>query len=68
MTVTDLLQVVPTRLINRLYELVVINIVEACDVALDACDVTLSVYPHLAGLKNMPACPRWESNLRPLEY
>ena len=28
----------------------------------------LSVYPHRAGLKNIPAWPRWESNLRPLEY
>jgi hypothetical protein len=24
----------------------------------------MSVYPHQASLKNMPACPRWESNLR----
>ena len=34
----------------------------------DACDVTLSVYPHWASLKNIYAWPRWESNLRPLEY
>jgi hypothetical protein len=33
----------------------------------DVCDVTLSVYPHRACLKNMPG-HRWESNLRPLEY
>ena len=25
----------------------------------DACDVTLSVYPHRPGLKNMPAWPPW---------
>ena len=25
----------------------------------DACDVTLSVYPHRKSLKNMPACPRF---------
>ena len=29
----------------------------------DACDVTLSVYPHRAGLKNMPG-HGWDSNLR----
>ena len=32
------------------------------------CDVTLSVNPHRASLKNMPGHARWESNLRPLEY
>ena len=34
----------------------------------DACDVTLSVYPHRESLKNMPDHIWWESNLRPLEY
>ena len=33
----------------------------------DACDVTLSVYPHRASLKNMPD-HGLESNLRPFEY
>ena len=33
----------------------------------DACDVTLSVYPHRAGFEKY-AWPRWESNLQPLEY
>ena len=34
----------------------------------DACDVTLSVYPHRESLKNMPDHGTWKSNLRPLEY
>ena len=34
----------------------------------DACDVTLSVYPHRAGKLEKYAWPRWESKLRPLEY
>jgi hypothetical protein len=34
----------------------------------DVCDVTLSVYPHQASLKNMPGHGGIESNLRPLEY
>jgi hypothetical protein len=29
----------------------------------DVCDVTLSVNPHRASLKNMPGHVRWESNL-----
>ena len=32
------------------------------------CDVTLSVYPHRAGLKNMPGHDGNRINLRPLEY
>jgi hypothetical protein len=40
------------------------------------CDVTLSVYPHRAGLKNMPghgfqACPVWihtQSNITQASY
>ena len=34
----------------------------------DVCDVTLSVYPHRACKLEKYARPRWESNLRPLEY
>ena len=33
----------------------------------DACDVTLSGYPHQASVKNMPD-HGGESNLQPLEY
>ena len=33
----------------------------------DVCDVTLSVYPHRASLKNMPGHARWELNLRPFK-
>jgi hypothetical protein len=34
-----------------------LNSSSACvqDISIDACDVTLSVYPHRAGLKNMPS-------------
>ena len=36
-------------------------------IEVDVCDVTVSVYPHRASLKDMPACPRWESKLFILE-
>ena len=32
------------------------------------CDVTLSVYPHRAGLKNMPGHGGNRTFIRPLEY
>ena len=40
----------------------------------DACDVTLSVYPHRAGLKNMPGhggnrtYDLWNANIKNITY
>jgi hypothetical protein len=68
MLVTDLLQVVLTRqavrnmlLTTDLLEQLVASLLASSTLLqddninlIDACDVTLSVYPHRASLKNMP--------------